>query len=78
MARRRQQRILAIDIATVQGCDAKRMDWERFVNTGEAANTVVSEKRLPPSVMYEIERIRRNGGHYVAPEDQVKFDAERN
>ena len=29
---------------------------------------------LSPAVMYEIERIRRNGC-YVAPEDQVAFDA---
>ena len=78
MARRRQARIHAIDIATAQGVDPKKFDWQRFINTGDATSVVQQQMELPPAVRYEIERIKRNGGHYVAPEDQPRFDAERN
>ena len=77
MARRRQSRVHAIDIATAQGVDPKKFDWERFINMGDAKPTKVESYQLPAAVRYEIERIKRNGGHYVSPQDQVRFDSER-
>ena len=77
MARRRQSRVQAIDIATAQGVDPKKFDWERFINMGDTKPKYIEPHELPPAVRYEIERIIRNGGHYVAPEDQLRFDSER-
>ncbi len=71
-------RIHAIDVATIKRADLQKVDIERFINTGVPAMAVQSPQILPARVRYEIERIKRNDGHYVAPEDQVRFDAERN
>ena len=71
-------RIHAIDVATAARADPKRVDWERFIAMGDTKQVVREGSPLPPGVLYEIERIKRNGGHYVAPEDQIRFDAERN
>ena len=78
MARRRRQRVHAIEIATAAGVDPKKFDWERFVQTGASAPKQHDRPQLTGAILYEIERIKRNGGHYVAPEDQRRFDAERN
>lgn len=68
---RKRSRIHAVDIASAvnaifSSTKHKRVNWDRFIETGELKEHVPLEIPITPLIQQNIDRIRANNGRFVA------------